>query len=287
MLGCHRGITVGRLRLVPNGIGRAACLGLAHRWHGTFQFSPQPVPRLAAVVRPAFGGVLCLAIVVWAARRFRAVKTPDQAILLLLVMLVLNHSMLEYPLHYAYLLLPVGWLVGALEVRMGGDVRLWRKAPPAVVLVLYLSAITLLAAIITDYFQIEQANRYVRLERLHMQVETWTPPDPFVLTHMSRQIEMVRAPTTSPLSEAELMDREHLTEVLHDGHAMFYLAVAEAINHRPEQAVVWLQRYCKLKPLDGCANAAKDWAKSGVAHPEIAAIEWPVKFDKAPQDNRP
>jgi O-antigen ligase len=232
------------------------------------------------------GGALCIAILAWVFRRFGAVKTADQAILLLLVLLVLNHSMLEYPLHYAYILLPVGWLVGALEVRMDGGRGRWLRLPRAVVVLLYLSATTLLTLIITDYFPIEQANRNLRLERLHVQTEPWTPPDTLVLSHMSRHIAMVRAPTTTQLSDAALLQREHLAEVVPDGYAMFYLAVAEALNHRPEQAVLWLQRYCKLKPADGCVSAARDWAQSGAAHPEIAAIAWPVKFDKATQDNR-
>lgn len=233
------------------------------------------------------GGILCIVILVWVTRRFLSVKTPDQAILLLLVLLVLNHSMLEYPLHYAYILLPVGWLVGALEVRMGGDVRNWLKVPRAVVAVLYLFATSLLALIIADYFPVEDAYRSMRLQRAGFQAAPWTTPDALVITHMSRHIEMVRAPTTRRLSDAELLERENLTEVFPESHAMFYLAASEALNHRPEQAVLWLQRYCKLMPASGCFNAAKDWAKSGVAHPEIAAIAWPVKFDKAPQDNPP
>jgi hypothetical protein len=231
------------------------------------------------------GGALCIAILLWVIRRFRAVKTPEQALLLLPLLLVLNHSMLEYPLHYAYILLPVGWILGATEVRLGGDFRAWLKVSFAVLVVLYLSATTMLALIIADYFPIEQAYRSMRLERAHTQTTAWTTPDALVTTHLSRHVEMVRAATTKHLSEAELLDRENLTQAFPESYAMFYLAAAEAINHRPEQAVLWLQRYCKLMPANGCFNAARDWAQSGVAHPEIAAIEWPVKFDKAPQDN--
>jgi hypothetical protein len=227
------------------------------------------------------GGALSLAILVWLARRFLAVKRPDQAVLLLLVVVIFNHSMLEYPLHYAYLLLPLGWLLGALEVRMGGDVKAWFKVPRSVVVALYLSVTTLLALIVADYFPIEQAYRNLKLERAHMQTAPWTTPEALVISHFSSHLEMVRAATTARLSEAELLEREHLTEAFPDGYAIFYLAVAEAINHRPDQAVLWLKRYCKLKPVDGCVHAANNWAQSGIKHPEIAAIEWPVKFDKA------
>jgi O-antigen ligase len=227
------------------------------------------------------GGALCVVVVGWLVRRFLAVKRPDQAILMMLVVLIFNHSMLEYPLHYAYLLLPLGWLLGALEVRIGGDVSSWFRVPRAMVIALYLSATALLGLIIADYFPIELAHRSLKLERAGVQTEPWTTPDALVVSHLSSHLGMVRAATTSRLSEAELLDREHLTEAFPDGYAIFYLAVAEALNHRPDQAVLWLQRYCKLKPVDGCVHAANNWAQSGIKHPEIAAIEWPVKFEKA------
>ena len=118
---------------------------------------------------------------------------------------------------------------------------------------------------------------------MHAQAEAWTTPDTLVLSHLSSHLEMVRAPTTKSLSQAELLKREKLTEAYPDGHAIFYLAASEALNHRPEQAVLWLQRYCKLNPMDGCVGAANDWARSGVAHPEIAAIPWPVPLVKVTQ----
>jgi len=225
------------------------------------------------------GGALSLAIVVWLVRRFLAVNRPDQAVLMLLVLLIFNHSMLEFPLHYAYLLLPLGWLLGSLEVRIGGDVGSWFKVPRAVVVALYLSATALLGLIIADYFPIELAYRSLRLERAHVQTAPWVTPDALVISHLSAHLGMVREATTKPLSDAELAQREHLTEALPDGHSIFYLAVAEALNHRPAQAVLWLQRYCKLRPADDCDNAQRNWAQSGINHPEIAAIAWPVPPD--------
>ena len=227
------------------------------------------------------GAALSVAVLVWLVRRFLAVRRPDQAVLMLLVLLIFNHSMLEYPLHYAYLLLPLGWLLGALEGRIGGDVSRWFKVPRAMVIGLYLSAATLLGLIIADYFPIELAYRSLKLERERIQTAPWTVPDALVISHLSRHLEMVRGATTQRLSEADLLEREQLTEAFPDGYAIFYLAVAEALNQRPDQAVLWLKRYCKLKPADGCVYAAKKWAESGVKHPEIAAIEWPVKSEKA------
>lgn len=223
------------------------------------------------------GGLLCWAIVAWLGRRFMAIKRPDQAILLLLVLLVLNHSMLEYPLHYAYILLPLGWLIGAMEVRLGGPATHCFQVPRASVLALYLAACALLGLIVVDYFPIEMAYRSLKLERAHIQTEAWTTPNARVLSHLSDHLEMVRAAPTKRLTDADLLHREQLTEMVPDGYAMFYLAAAEALSHRPEQATVWMWRFCKLKPPGGCAAAANDWARSGQNNPEIAAIPWPAE----------
>ena len=229
------------------------------------------------------GGVLCIAIVVWLVKRFLVVKRPDQAVLMLLVLLVFNHAMLELPLHYAYLLLPVGWLIGALEARTAGNVDRWVKVPRAAVVALSLSATTLLALIIRDYFPIEEAYQNMQYERSRIQIAAWTVPDALVLSHFSRQVGLMRAATPKGLSEAELVEREQLIEALPDGHAIFYLAVAEALNQRPEQAVVWLRRYCKMSAVDGCVNAEKNWSHLGTSHPEIAAIPWPFPLVKGVQ----
>jgi len=233
------------------------------------------------------GGLLCVAIVVWVVRRFLAVKRPDQAVLMLLVLVVLNHSMLEFPLLYTYLLLPMGWLVGAMEVRGGSDPRRWFKVPRAAVLVLYLGATTLMVLIINDYLHLEPGYQNMKLERKHIQIAPWTTPDALVLTHMSRLIAITRFAPTKEISEAELLERENLTEALRDGYAIFYLAEAEALSHRPEKAVLWLQRYCKLMPANGCGFASENWAQSSRDHPEIAAIAWPYEMVKVTKDNAP
>ena len=226
------------------------------------------------------GGLLCLAILVWLARRFRAVKRPDQAILVLMVLLVFNHSMLEFPLYFAYLLLPVGWLIGAMEVRLGGPVTHWLKVPRSAVAALYLAACGLLGLIVADYFPIELAYRSLKLERAQVETEAWTTPNARVISHLSDHLEMVRTAPTKPLSEADLLHRAHLTEMLPDSYAMFYLAAAAALSQRPEQATLWMQRFCKLKPPGGCVSAANEWAKAAKNHPEMAAVPWPVNFDQ-------
>ena len=230
------------------------------------------------------GGLLSVGIFVWLARRFMAVKRPDQAILVLLVLLVFNHSMLEFPLHYAYLLLPLGWLIGAMELRLGGPATNCVKVPRAVVIALYLAACALLGLIVADYFPIEAAYRTLKMERANIHVEPWTAPEARVLSHLSDHLEMVRAGPVKRLSDDELLHREHVAEWLPDSYGMFYLAAAQALSERPDKATLWMRRLCKLKSPAVCADAAVLWANAAKNHPEIAAIPWPADTLRAARE---
>lgn len=221
------------------------------------------------------GLLITVATLAWAYRRFKAVHRPDQAVLVLVLLVVFNHSMLEFPLHYAFFLLPVGWMLGVLEVRIGGDVGRWFRVPRAVMAALYLSATALLGLIVVDYFPIEMAYRSLKLERAHIQIAQWETPGALVITHLSDTLDMVRSVPQGPLSPAELRHREQLTATSPDGFSIFYLAAAEALSGRPDQAVLWSQRFCKLSPPLDCVPAAAAWAKAAQGHPEMAAIAWP------------
>lgn len=58
------------------------------------------------------GTMLGAALVVWLARATQRCRTGDTWFMLLCICIVLVHALLEFPLHYAYYLLPVGLMVG-------------------------------------------------------------------------------------------------------------------------------------------------------------------------------
>ena len=67
------------------------------------------------------GGLLVIAVLlVWFGRQLRAVRTAESALLVLFLVGVGIHAMLELPLHYAYMLLPCGLVMGALNAHHPG-----------------------------------------------------------------------------------------------------------------------------------------------------------------------
>jgi hypothetical protein len=65
---------------------------------------------------PVLGSVLICAIVLFAWRAFINCRTLEGWVVLAIIGSVFIHAMLEFPLHYAYFLLPVAFFVGLVDV---------------------------------------------------------------------------------------------------------------------------------------------------------------------------
>ena len=87
--------------------------------------------------RTSAGGVGIILLLVWLLRLAWHVHTVESLCCLLMVGVVLVHGMLEFPLEYAFFLLPVGFLLGCVagESRAGFQFILPRYLLLSVVLV--------------------------------------------------------------------------------------------------------------------------------------------------------
>ncbi len=95
------------------------------------------------------GLLLSAYLVSWFWLRIRTVNCPENAILILFLLVVANHAMFEYPLHYAYILLPTGMIMGVLNVRLDAKVILITGRWSLVVV--WVIAAVFLGQIIRDY----------------------------------------------------------------------------------------------------------------------------------------
>ena len=222
------------------------------------------------------GLLVSVALVCWLWRRFRAVQSAENAVLILFLLIVANHAMLELPLHFAYFLLPVGMVMGMLNTRLAArpvlSVSRW------IIFVLLLVATTLLALIIRDYSRIETSYQTLRLQWFRIKITTPVgPPDVLLLTQWRDYIKFARIEPRPNVSADELEWMRHLTGLFPGGIFFHKFATILALNQRPEEAQLWLQRMCKTVSELECRDAKTIWAKQALLHPEIAAISWPVK----------
>jgi hypothetical protein len=221
---------------------------------------------------------LCIVVVLlaWFWRRMRGVASAENAILMLFLLVVGNHAMLELPLHYAYFLLPVGLVMGALNVRL--DVRPVLQTGRWLLVTLCLGGMVLLAVLVRDYARAEQSYQDLRMEWSGIKLKTpASSPNALLLTQWNNYIRYARFEPKPDLERETLNWMRHMAGMFPNVVFLNKLAMALAMNHQADEARSWLQRMCKVVPQKACDAARLEWVRQGKKTPEIAAIAWPVE----------
>lgn len=243
---------------------------------GVYSYSHNLLLDLVLWFGIPFGLLVFMVLLVWMYKNFRAVNAPEDAVLIMFLMVIFNHAMLELPLYYGYFLLPVGLVVGALNVRLSAPI-LW-VSNRWVLISLWMGAASLLSLVVRDYLQVEQSFRLLRMEWQNFKISRpRLPPDVLLLTQWRDYIRMARLDPMGKLSAADL-DSMRAGIVVYPNFVIFNkLAISLALNHQPDEARLWLIRLCKVSPAQDCEAAKSIWAAQSSRHSEIAAIPWPVQ----------
>lgn len=85
--------------------------------------------------------ILIISLVYWVNAFRKAALSPERWFVIIMLAIVLSHSMLEYPLWYAYFLAPTAFILGVADERT--YVVKWTGAPLLVALVLSISVVSL------------------------------------------------------------------------------------------------------------------------------------------------
>jgi O-antigen ligase len=227
------------------------------------------------------GLILCATLVWWLLRSFRAIKRPEEVLLLMFVVVVANHAMLEYPLSYAYLLLPLGLVIGVLDVRLAAPS--WRVGGRWIMVCLWAISTLLLSLIIRDYSRVETSYLALRFEHANFQISApKEPPDVLLLTQLREMIRYSRFEPHRGMSSDELDWMLSVANLYPGAGIVHKLAAALAWNGHPEESQLWLRRMCKMVPAEQCDAVRKAWANQALSDPDIRAVPWPAtdKFGK-------
>lgn len=219
------------------------------------------------------GLTIFIVFFVWGFRTVRAVHHAEEVVLVVFLTVVINHAMLELPLHYAYFLLPVGLVIGVLNVRLSEVPKFFMPRWSSIGV--WLIVTTLLVLIIRDYARIEASHENFRMERMHIKVARLAPPDVLLLTQWREFIEVARIEPSKNMEPAEIDKIRQVANFFAGPLFIHKLATALTLNHQPEEAMLWLKRLCKSSPVKDCEAAESVWAKQSLQFPEIAAVSWP------------
>jgi len=222
-------------------------------------------------------GLLLLAgIGLWLYRRKTMFDAPDTFILGLFICIFCNHAMLELPFQYAYLLLPLGWVLGAMEARLGiGYVRVLQVPWTLVGLLMGFMAINLYT-LEMEYLSIDEAHSTRLLKQLHIKGEAQSSQTALLLTQLAGQVRLEQLDIGAKDKSLDVLkEMEDLALFAPGPFPMIVVPGTLAMNKQPERAQWWLRRLCNIRPAHICRKLRANWQALGERHPEIAAVAWP------------
>lgn len=242
------------------------------------------------------GLALSGALALWVWRRAWlawTAPTPERALLLAVLLALGIHSMLELPFAYAYFLVPVGLLAGAVTLgdaaragpaapgaALAADLAAaraaprWRRALLPASATLFAGVLALIAA---DYVKLEHDFRAMRFEERGMS-ERPAPGEQVQLLLLDQLGAITATSRITARSGMPQAEQDLLRQVAYRHHfqrVMFKHAVAAALNGQPAQAALALRTLRARHGEAAFAGALRDWRELAASLPAVAAVPLP------------
>lgn len=224
------------------------------------------------------GGLLSCLLVGWFYQKLRRIDALPNAILLAFVAVVAWHAMLEFPLHYAYMLLPVGLVAGVLNARLAEPV--WMTTNRWHLGAALLVAVGLLGAITRDYLRVEENFMVLRFERARIGPKQVDPmASVWLLDHMNEFVRLGRTPARRGLTQSELTWMGQATLAFPSQANLFTYASALAMNQQVEQARLLVAKLAHICAPDEYEQMKRIWQAQANEDASLALVVWPDRLD--------
>ncbi len=223
------------------------------------------------------GGLIVALLAGWFVAHIRACRDARAAWLLAAVGGVVVHAMLEYPLDYAYFLIPVGLAMGAVEVfapAYGPVLRVPRRALLA--LTAGLAAVFVVTA--SEYLQAEENYRIQRMELAHIGTDRVVTPAPHlaVLTQLDAFLQVAHTDPAPGMSAAQLEGLRRVTLRYGFEPELRRYAAALALNGQPAEAARQLQILRRIWGEKAYGAARRQFeALAAGKYPELRKVSLP------------
>lgn len=211
----------------------------------------------------------------WAWRAIHKVSDMHQLLMLLFLVVLFTHAMLEFPLQYAYFLLPAGLIMGALNASL--DLRVVFNSSRWLAVCLLIAVMGVLSITIRDYFRVETSFYGLRFEQRKIPTPIpSTPPDVLALTQWRDFIFFARLDPSQVHTAQDIEWAGKLVRTTPSAHGMYKLAAMFAHAGQPDDAQHWLRSLCRVSPQNQCDIIRAEWASQSGVHSKIAAVPWPT-----------
>ena len=187
------------------------------------------------------------------------------------------HAMLEFPLYYAYFLLPFGLMLGALNETLGTAPVLRTRTWIAAVLLAFAGAG--LVVTVRDYLKIEEDFFALRFEDkgLAKATDRVATPDAIVLTHLDDMLWLARVDPVKTHTAHDLERAVRTMKILPSLMGNYKLAAMYSFADQPEQAAYWIIVMTRMNGLNASTvkNIRGQWEEQAMKYPPMAKVTWP------------
>lgn len=247
--------------------------------HAFFDSSHNLFLDLALWGGAPFALLAVVSLVLWLGWQVRRCSNPLPWVTLVAIGMVFSHAMVEYPLSYAYFLLPVGLWMGALSAMHPSTPDRWvqrwsgslaRVAPVAV----GSAALLLFVAVIVEYLPYEEDFRSVRFQEARIGDLTPTEPPPrMLLTNINDLMRFARVKAQPHMPPQDLDWMRKVSERYAYTSLMYKYALAQGLNGETEGASQTLAKLCKMHTKKACEGVRRDWLKlADEQYPQLANV---------------
>ena len=221
--------------------------------------------------------VVISVLMMWVISSVRRVKQQEQLWMMLFVAVLGVHAMLEFPLHYAYFLLPFGMMLGALNENLRFK-PLTRTKPWVTTVVMAMAGLGLLITV-RDYLHIEEDFFALRFEqqRLAKAADRPTSYKVLALTHLDDMMWLARVDPAKTHTEHDLDRALRTMKLLPSLIANYKLAAMYAFAGQPKQAEYWVVIMTRMNELEEkvVQNVHRQWEEQAKEYPPMAKVGWP------------
>jgi O-antigen ligase len=215
------------------------------------------------------GLLLIAALGYWLWTRAAGCRTPESWFALAAMGFVGAHALVEYPLDYAYFLLPVGVLAGLIEAGHPQTARIGIPAWTAWLAVAVYAAF--MALVWHEYRVVEEDYRLMRFETRNIgSLRAAQPaPDLILLTQLREDLRMARSLARPGMSADELAWMRKVTYRYPYYSNLFRYSVSLALNQRQAEA---RREFRRLRDIYG----EKPYEDAKLAVRQLADTQYPA-----------
>jgi O-antigen ligase len=221
------------------------------------------------------GGALALLIGLALLLQLRALRDARALWLMAAVLGVLTHSMLEYPIEFAYFLLPTGLCLGAAHALCP---TAWSLPVRPVALRLWALMLTaVLGVVALDYLEAEQNHRLLRLESAHigtLKIES-KAPELRVLDQLQAFLWFARTEARPGMPAAERERMRMTAQRFAYPPLLLRQALIAGLHGDLEDARRQLSLICSLHSPQRCREGRESWQQLQMRYPQLQAVKAP------------